>query len=54
MILHFLAVKTIQEADLSNLTIAKKSIDEMQQDFCFAVNGGDKELLSILMKGLQL
>lgn len=54
VIQHLLAVNIIQDAGLNNLRIVEKPIDELQQDFCFAVKDGDKEMLSILNEGLAL
>jgi PAS domain S-box-containing protein len=54
VIQRLLAVKLIQEAGLSNLRIVDNPVEELHQDFCFAVKCGDKEMLSILNEGLAL
>jgi two-component system sensor histidine kinase EvgS len=52
IIQKFVAEKLIFENDLKNLKIVNKPIDGFQQDFCFAVQEGDKATLALLNEGL--
>ena len=48
------ALRLLQEIGLNNLQIANKPIDAFRQDFCFAVQEGDRETLALLNEGLAL
>jgi len=54
IIQRLLALRIIQLAKITNLKIVDKPLEDLRQDFCFAVKEGDKETLSLLNEGLAL
>ena len=54
VIQRLVALRLIQEKDLTNLTVVNQPIEGFRQDFCFAVREGDRETLALLNEGLAL
>ena len=54
VIQRLVALRLIQESGLSNLEVINKPIPGLQQDFCFAVQEGDRDTLALLNEGLAL
>jgi|GEM_PF-4303850 len=54
IIQKLVALQLMKHAGLSNLRTVGPPLQDFQQSFCFAVRGGDKELLRILNEGLSL
>jgi len=54
VIQRLVALRLIQEAGLTNLEIVNRPIEGFRQDFCFAVQEGDRETLALLNEGLAL
>ncbi|QPM68698.1 transporter substrate-binding domain-containing protein [Atribacter laminatus] len=54
VIQRLVALRLLQETGLKNLRIVNKPIDGFRQDFCFAVQEGDRETLALLNEGLAL
>ncbi len=54
VIQRLVALRLIREAGLKNLRIVDKPITGFRQDFCFAVQEGDRETLALLNEGLAL
>ncbi len=51
---RLLAVYLIQEKGLKDLKIISRPVDGFSQDFCFAVQEGDRDTLALLNEGLAL
>lgn len=51
---RLVAIRLINEKQISGLTVLKQPIEEFKQDFCFAVREGDKSTLAILNEGLAI
>ncbi|MFW5791752.1 MAG: transporter substrate-binding domain-containing protein [Desulfohalobiaceae bacterium] len=51
---RLVALRLLQETGLTNLRIVKKPVMDFRQDFCFAVQEGDRETLALLNEGLAL
>ncbi|MCF7842695.1 MAG: transporter substrate-binding domain-containing protein, partial [Lentisphaeria bacterium] len=54
VIQRLVAIRLIQEMGLSNLRVIDKPVSGFRQDFCFAVQEGDRETLALLNEGLSL
>lgn len=54
VIQRLVAMRLIHEAGLKNLRIIEKPITGFKQDFCFAVQEGDRDTLALLNEGLAL
>ncbi len=54
VIQHLVAVRLIQDLEIANLRVIPDPIADYRQDFCFAVNEGDKDTLALLNEGLAL
>jgi len=54
IIQRLLALRLIQERQIPNLKIVKNPLEELRQDFCFAVKEGDNRTLALLNEGLAL
>ncbi len=54
LIQRLLALRLIQDAGIPNLRVVGKAVEELRQDFCFAVREGDRQTLSLLNEGLAL
>ncbi len=51
---RLVALRLIQEANLTNLQVVNKPVTGFRQDFCFAVKEGDRATLALLNEGLAL
>jgi PAS domain S-box-containing protein len=51
---RLVAVRLLAESGLHDLRIVERPIREFAQDFCFAVQKGDSQMLSLLNEGLAL
>ena len=51
---RLVALRLIQENGLTDLRVLNKPIEGFRQDFCFAVQEGDRETLALLNEGLAL
>jgi len=51
---RLVGTRLIQEEGFTDLKVLEEPIYEFQQDFCFAVREGDKDLLALLNEGLAL
>jgi PAS domain S-box-containing protein len=51
---RLVAIRLIQESSISGLEISRHPVEEFRQDFCFAVQEGDKDMLALLNEGLAL
>ncbi|MGC9513977.1 MAG: transporter substrate-binding domain-containing protein [Fidelibacterota bacterium] len=51
---RIVGLRLIQELGLKNLRVVSKPIYGFRQDFCFAVQEGDRETLALLNEGLSL
>ena len=49
-----MALRLIQQSGLTNLQIIDKPVEGFAQDFCFAVQEGDRETLALLNEGLAI
>jgi PAS domain S-box-containing protein len=54
VIQRLVAMRLIQETGLPGLRIVGGPVPGFQQDFCFAVREGDKDMLALLNEGLSL
>jgi PAS domain S-box-containing protein len=54
VIQRLVGLSLIKETGLTNLKIVNKPIDGFKQDFCFAVQEGDKDTLALLNEGLAI
>ncbi|MFH1136320.1 MAG: transporter substrate-binding domain-containing protein [Pseudomonadota bacterium] len=54
VIQRLVAVRLLQEMDLTNLRVINNPIEGFRQDFCFAVKEGDRDVLALLNEGLAL
>ncbi|MGM0530811.1 MAG: transporter substrate-binding domain-containing protein [Bacteroidota bacterium] len=54
VIQRLLALELIKENGLNNLRVIEEANDIYQQSFCFAVQEGNEELLSLLNEGLSI
>ncbi len=51
---RIVAIRLIQETGLDNLELIKGPVEGFRQDFCFAVQDGDRETLALLNEGLAV
>jgi PAS domain S-box-containing protein len=51
---RLVALRLIEEEEISGVRVLNAPVREFRQDFCFAVTEGDKELLSLLNDGLAV
>ena len=51
---RLVALRLLQETGLTHLRIVEKPVMDFRQDFCFAVQEGDRETLALLNEGLAL
>ncbi len=51
---RLVALRLIQKTGLTDLQVVDKSIKGFQQDFCFAVQEGDRDTLALLNEGLAI
>ncbi|MDZ7724210.1 MAG: transporter substrate-binding domain-containing protein [candidate division KSB1 bacterium] len=54
VIQRLVALRIIQENNYKNLNVIDKPITDFRQDFCFAVQEGDRETLALLNEGLAI
>lgn len=54
VVIHLVGLHLLQEGSYNNLEIVKNPIKEFRQDFCFAVQEGDRKTLALLNEGLAL
>lgn len=54
VIQRLVALRLIQETGFNNLQVVNQPIDGFRQDFCFAVQEGDRDTLALLNEGLAL
>ena len=54
VIQRLVALRLVQKYKLVNLKIIEKPVHEFRQDFCFAVQEGDRETLALLNEGLSI
>ncbi len=54
VIQRLVAIRLIAKNRITNLHVLEKPIEGFQQDFCFAVKEGDREMLALLNEGLAL
>ncbi|MCL7488586.1 MAG: transporter substrate-binding domain-containing protein [Desulfobulbaceae bacterium] len=51
---RLVALRLIQQSNLTNLLVINNPVEGFRQDFCFAVREGDRETLALLNEGLAL
>ncbi len=51
---RLVALRLLSESGISNLQILNTPVEGFQQDFCFAVREGNRQVLSLLNEGLAL
>jgi len=51
---HLMGLLLLQNLDIDNIKTLDIPLNNFSQDFCFAVQEGDKELLSLLNEGLSI